>query len=64
MAITRGELEPGVCGVAMPVFATGGEVVAAIELTVDHLSHGLDPLLAVLTISTRSLSRELAGEIE
>ena len=34
VAVTRCELEAGVCGVAMPVFGPGGDVVAAIELAV------------------------------
>jgi DNA-binding IclR family transcriptional regulator len=62
VAITRWELEAGSCGVAMPVFGHGGDVVAAIELTVDDLSHDLRPVMAALSIATRSLSRELAGE--
>jgi DNA-binding IclR family transcriptional regulator len=61
VAITRGEWEPDVCGVAMPVFGSGGEVVAAIELTFDHLTDEMNLLLAALRIGTRSLSRELAG---
>ena len=39
VAITRRELEPVTCGVAMPVFGPGGEIVAAIELTVRDLGH-------------------------
>ena len=38
VAVTRWELEAGVCGVAMPVFGPGGEVVAAIELAVHDLA--------------------------
>ncbi len=62
VAVTRFELEPGACGVAMPVFGPGGEVVAAIELTVRDLGAALQPVLAALTIAARSLSRELAGQ--
>ena len=40
VAVTRWELEAGVCGVAMPVFGPGGEVVAAIELAVGDLRAG------------------------
>ena len=61
VAITRGELECGVSGVAMPVFGPGGEVVAAIELAVGDLGHELQPSMAALSIASRSLSRELAG---
>jgi DNA-binding IclR family transcriptional regulator len=61
VAVTRRELEPTSCGVAMPVFGPGGNVVAAVELTVRDLAGDLQPVLAPLSIATRSLSRELAG---
>lgn len=60
VAVTRRELEPTTCGVAMPVFGPGGDVVAAIEVTVHELANELQPVLAPLSIATRSLSRELA----
>jgi len=59
VAVTRWELEAGVCGVAMPVFGPGGDVVAAIELAVTDLGHELQPIMAALAIASRSLSREL-----
>lgn len=62
VAVTRWEHEAGVCGVAMPVFGAGGEVIAAIELAVRDLVQGMQPTMAALTIASRSLSRELAGE--
>lgn len=62
VAVTRWELEVGGCGVAMPVFGHGGEVVAAIELAVRDLGPGLQPVMSALSIATRSLSRELASE--
>ena len=43
------------------MFGPGGDVVAAVELTVPDLGTGLQPVLAGLTIAARSLSRELAG---
>ena len=61
VAVTRWELEAGMCGVAMPVFGPGGDVVAAIELAVSDLGNNLQPILGALTIATRSLSRELTG---
>ncbi|MCO1655565.1 IclR family transcriptional regulator [Pseudonocardia humida] len=61
VAVTRWELEQGACGVAMPVFGAGGEVLAAIELTVRDLGRELQPVMAALSIASRSLSRELAG---
>jgi DNA-binding IclR family transcriptional regulator len=62
VAVTRYELEAGACGVAMPVFGPGGDVLAAIELTVRNLGTTLQPVLVALSIATRSLSRELAGQ--
>ena len=49
------------CGVAMPVFGPGGDVVAAIEVAVADLGHELPPIMAALAIASRSLSRELAA---
>ena len=62
VAITRWELETEVCAVAMPVFGSGGEVVAAIELTVSDLGPELKSALPALAIASRSLSRELSTE--
>lgn len=61
VAVTKWQLEPGVCGVAVPVFGAGGEVLAAIELSVRDLGTDLAPLLGPLSIAARSLSRELSG---
>jgi DNA-binding IclR family transcriptional regulator len=61
VAVTRWELEPGMCGVAMPVFGPGGDVVAALELSVRDLGKDLQPILGPLAIAARSLSRELTG---
>jgi DNA-binding IclR family transcriptional regulator len=62
VAVTRWELEADTCGIAMPVFGPGGEVVAAIELAARDLGKELQPMMAALYIASRSLSRELAGE--
>src|SRR3954465_3890838 len=51
VAVTRWALEAGVCGVAMPVFGPGGDVVAAIELAVHELGHELQPIMAALAIA-------------
>jgi DNA-binding IclR family transcriptional regulator len=59
VAVTRRELEPDLCGVAMPVFGPGGDVVAAIELMVSDLGPELQSVLPTLAIASRSLSREL-----
>lgn len=61
VAVTRFELEVGTCGVAVPVFGPGGDVVAAIEVLVHDLGHELQPMMAALTIAARCLSRELIG---
>ena len=62
VAVTRRELDAHLCGVAMPVFGVGGNIIAAVELDVPDLSRGLQRVIAPLTIAARSLSRELAGE--
>jgi DNA-binding IclR family transcriptional regulator len=62
VAVTRWEFEAGTSGVAVPVFGLGGEIVAAIELTVRDLSKELQPVMAALYVASRSLSREL-GEV-
>ena len=59
VAVTRGEFEVGISGVAVPVFGPGGDVVAAIELAVQDLSRELQPVMAALYVASRSLSREL-----
>jgi len=61
VAATRFELEATTCAVAVPVFGAGGDVVAAIELTVRDLGRELRPVMAALSIAARSLSRELAS---
>lgn len=61
VAVTRFELEADVCAVAIPVFGTGGKLLAAIELAVRDADAGHRTVLAPLTIAARSLSRELAG---
>jgi DNA-binding IclR family transcriptional regulator len=60
VAIARWELEPGVSGVAVPVFGSGGVAVAALGLTVPNLRADLHMASSVLTIAARALSRELA----
>jgi len=62
VAVTRRELEPNLCGVAMPVFGPGGDVVAAIELAVGDLGPELSSVLPALAIASRSLSRELSTQ--
>jgi len=44
----------------MPVFGAGGEAVAALGITVRD-RHELKPLMAALSVASRSLSRDLAA---
>jgi DNA-binding IclR family transcriptional regulator len=60
IAMSRWELRPGESAIAMPVFGTGGDVMAALEIAVhDFRGANLRHLKSVLTVATRSLSREL-----
>jgi DNA-binding IclR family transcriptional regulator len=63
VAITRWEFEKKTCAVAMPVFGSGGVVVASLELTVHDLHRELPTVMAALAVASRSLSRELAGAV-
>jgi DNA-binding IclR family transcriptional regulator len=60
VALCRWELELGVSAVAVPVFAGGGTVVAALELKVRDLRSDLHTLQPALVVAARCLSRELA----
>jgi DNA-binding IclR family transcriptional regulator len=60
VAVSRWELELGVSGVAVPVFGSGGMVVAALGLTVPNLRTDIRMASSVLTVAARGLSRELA----
>jgi len=59
VAVSRWELEPEVCGVAVPVFGLGGRAVAALELSVPNLRADLRMASSALTVAARGLSREL-----
>jgi DNA-binding IclR family transcriptional regulator len=61
VATCEGELVTGECAVAAPVVGPGGRVVAALEIPVPDLCGGLDGVRQILTLTARSLSRELAG---
>lgn len=61
VAVSRWELETGVSAVAMPVFGTGGNVLAALELRVRDVGDDFQGMKAALTVAARSLSRELAA---
>lgn len=58
VAVSRGE--DGTCAVAVPVFGTGGSLLAALEGTVPDLRAGYEAVRGVLLVAAGSLSRELA----
>jgi DNA-binding IclR family transcriptional regulator len=60
MATAWGELTPGDCAMAAPVFGCGGEIVAALELQVHDWDADIAMSKAALAVAARSLSRELA----
>lgn len=60
IATCDGELVAGETTVAAPVAGPGGRVVAALEVVVPDLA-GVDAVRHLLTVSARSMSRELAG---
>lgn len=59
-ATASGELTPGECAVAVPVFGQGGSVVAALELEVQNMQSDVELARTVLAVAARGLSRELA----
>ena len=59
-AVSRSEFEDGASSVAVPVFGTGGTVVAALGLSVRNLRTDLHLARSVLTVAARGLSRELS----
>ena len=58
MAIVSGELLPGHCAVAVPVFGPVGEVAASLEVRLHDISSDLHSTVR-RSRSTRGLSREL-----
>ena len=61
LATCAGELVAGECTVANPVAGPGGRVVAALEIRVPDLQAGVQAARHLLTLTARSLSRELSG---
>jgi IclR family acetate operon transcriptional repressor len=64
MATACGELTPGDCAVAAPVFGCGGEIVAALELQVHDRDADIAMSKPVLAVAARGLSRELAVDAQ
>lgn len=60
VAVSRWELELGVCAVAVPVFGGGGNVVGALELKAKDLRTDVRALQPALLVAARGLSRDLA----
>jgi DNA-binding IclR family transcriptional regulator len=60
VAVSRWELELGLCAVAVPVFGGGGNVVGALELKAKDLRTDLRALQPALLVAARGLSRDLA----
>jgi len=54
------DTEQGRCQVAVPVFGTGGSVLAALEATVPNLATGFEQARGALLVAAGSLSRQLA----
>jgi DNA-binding IclR family transcriptional regulator len=62
LAVCNGELVPGECTVAVPVFASGGGAVAALELEVVDLRAEMPVCRATLAVAAAGLARELAAD--
>ena len=62
IATARDEHHVDRSAIAMPVFAGGGRVAAAVELTVREPGTDLKAVTGALTVACRSLSRQLATE--
>ena len=62
IATARDEHHVDRSAIAMPVFAGGGRVAAAVELTVHEPGTDLKAVTGALTVACRSLSRQLATE--
>ena len=59
MAVARGELRPGHCAVAVPVFGPAGEVAAALEVRLRDVPSELPGTVPALMVAARGLSRDL-----
>ena len=58
-AVSRSEYRDGASAVAVPVFGSGGSVIAALGLSVPNLGSDVHLARSVLTVAARGLSREL-----
>jgi DNA-binding IclR family transcriptional regulator len=62
IATVRDERHVDKTAIAMPVFSGGGQVAAAVELTVRESGTDLKAVTGALTVACRSLSRQLATD--
>ena len=61
VATTRQELRLNTAAVAVPVFAGGGNVVAALELTASGAGYQLHLIQSAVVVAARGLSREVSA---
>jgi DNA-binding IclR family transcriptional regulator len=59
IAVARGELLPGHCAVAVPVFGPAGEVAAALEVQLCDVPSEMPTTVPALMVAARGLSRDL-----
>ena len=59
MAFASGELRPGHCAVAVPVFGPAGEVAAALEVRLRDVRSEMPGTVPALLVAARGLSRDL-----
>jgi DNA-binding IclR family transcriptional regulator len=60
LAVVRWELEVGRSALAVPIFGSDGQVIAAVEVRVEDPAAEVSTVYPALTIAGRSLSRQLA----
>jgi DNA-binding IclR family transcriptional regulator len=61
VATARQELRLNTAAVAVPVFASGGNVVAALELTTTGMGTQLHFVQSAVVVAARALSRDLVA---
>src|SRR4051794_24783087 len=61
LAVVRSELRVGECAVSAPVFAPGGQAVAALELPVAEQPGDFETCRVAVIVAAASLTRELAS---
>jgi hypothetical protein len=63
MAVASGELLPGHCAVAVPVFGPAGELAASLEVRLRDIPSDLPGIVPALTVAARGLSRDLGRSV-